>query len=159
MGEVLLARGLARVYTPETFARKERYLEVQEEAMRHRIGIWSGMTPAIPGSDGVFIADVHPDAAGDDRTNLNDEYITLENGAAIPIDLAGWQVQDSDGFVVTLPEMCIEPGASIVLHTGSGTANGTDLFFGSAVPVLNNDGDSVTLSDPAGRAVSTKAWG
>jgi micrococcal nuclease len=159
IGEVLLSRGLARVYTPESFARKGRYLEVQAEAKRRGIGIWSGMTPAIPGSNGVFIADVHPDAAGDDRTNLNDEYITLENGAGVPIDLAGWQVQDSDGFVGTLPEMGIYPGARIILHTGNGTANGTDLFFGSTVPLLNNDGDSITLFDPAGRAVSTRAWG
>jgi micrococcal nuclease len=159
IGEVLLSRGLARVYTPESFARKEHYLDVQDEAMRKRIGIWSGMTPALPGTEGVFIATVHPDAAGDDRTNLNDEYVTLKNGASTSIDLTGWQIRDSDGFVTILPDISIAPGASIILHTGSGKANGTDLFLGSAIPVLNNDHDAVTLYDTGGQAVSTCAWG
>jgi len=45
-------QGLARVYTLESFARKDRYLLVQQQAMRAGRGIWSGRAPAAdtPGS-------------------------------------------------------------------------------------------------------------
>ena len=46
LGEELVAQGLARVYTPESFARKDRYLLVQQQAIRDRRGIWSGRAPA-----------------------------------------------------------------------------------------------------------------
>ena len=158
IGELLLSRGLARVYTAESFTRKEHYLDVEEAAVRKRIGVWSGMTPAPRRPDGVFIAAVHYDAAGDDRTNLNDEYITLENGGSTALVLTGWQVRDSDGFVYTFPEGAISPGGDIILHTGYGSDTGTDLFMGSPVPVLNNDGDAVTLHDAGGTEVSRVAW-
>jgi micrococcal nuclease len=158
IGEFLLSQGLARVYTAESFGRKEHYLAVQKDAVRKRIGVWSGMTPAPPGSDGVFIVDVHYDAAGDDRTNLNDEYITMENGGGTMVVLTGWQVRDSDGFAYIIPETAISPGDGIILHTGSGTDNRTDLFMGSPAPVLNNNGDTVTLHDAGGTEVSRFAW-
>lgn len=158
IGELLLSRGLARVYTAESFGRKERYLAVQDEAVRKRIGVWSGLTPAPPRPDGIFIAAVNYDAAGDDRTNLNDEYITLENGGAAAVVLTGWQVRDSDGFAYTFPEAALIPGSELILHTGSGTDTGTDLFMDSPVPVLNNDGDTVTLHDAGGTGVSRFAW-
>jgi len=159
VGELLISRGLARVYTAESFARKERYLQVQEHAMRQRTGLWSGMTPVLPESEGVFIAAVHFDAAGDDRTNLNDEYITLQNRGSTPVILAGWQVRDSDGFAYTLPGTAIDPGTSLILHTGNGTINSTHLYFGSPVPVLNNDADTITLHDTGGTEVSRFSWG
>ncbi|NYT21832.1 MAG: nuclease [Methanomicrobiales archaeon] len=157
-GELLLSRGLARVYTAESFARKEYYLAVQDRAVRAGTGVWSGLTPAPPGSDGVFIADVHYDATGDDRTNLNDEYIILENGGATVLVLSGWQIRDSDGFAFTLPEAALGPGGGIVIHTGCGTDNRTALFMCSPVPVLNNDGDTVTLHDTGGTEISRFAW-
>ncbi len=158
IGELLLWRGLARVYTAESFARKDRYLAVQDSAVRNRIGIWSGLSPAPPGSDGIFITAVHYDASGDDRTNLNDEYITLENGGATAVALTGWQVRDSDGFAYTFPEAALGPGSRIIVHTGRGTDNHTDFFMGSPDPVLNNDGDAVTLHDAGGTGVSRFAW-
>ncbi|KUG14134.1 endonucleasenuclease-like [hydrocarbon metagenome] len=45
-GEDLVEQGLARVYTPESFARKDRYLSMQQQAMHAGRGIWSGHAPA-----------------------------------------------------------------------------------------------------------------
>lgn len=55
LGEELVEQGLARVYTPESFARKDRYLLVQQQAMRAGRGIWSGHAPAaeLPGTFGT----------------------------------------------------------------------------------------------------------
>jgi micrococcal nuclease len=159
LGELLISRGLARVYTAESFARKERYLTVQELAMRQRDGLWSGMTPTSLGSDGVIIVSVHYDAAGDDLTNLNDEYLTLKNGGSNTIILTGYQIRDSDGFVYMFPEATIGPGAELILHTGNRISDGTNLFMGSSVPILNNNEDVVTLSDTSGTEVSRFSWG
>jgi micrococcal nuclease len=159
IGELLLSLGMARVYTAESFARKDLYLEVQERAMRQRTGLWSGMPPALPGSERVLITAVHFDAAGDDRINLNDEYITLQNNGSIPVTLTGWQVRDSDGFVYTFPVTALDPGAALILHTGSGILSSTHLYLNSTIPVLNNDADTVTLLDTGGAEVSRFSWG
>jgi micrococcal nuclease len=158
IGELLLSQGLARVYTRESFGRKTHYLALQDEAVRNRIGVWSGAAPCSLQRAGIFIASVHYDAAGDDRINLNDEYVVLGNGAAGPVTLTGWQVRDSDGFSYTLTEFSLSPGGRLVLHTGTGTDTATEIFMGSPSPVLNNDADTVTLYDAAGTGISRFAW-
>jgi micrococcal nuclease len=158
IGELLLSRGLARVYTPESFARKEAYLGMQRTAVQKRIGIWSGTTPAIPGSDGVFLAAVHYDAAGDDRTNLNDEYITIKNGGGTPVDITGWQIRDSGTPAFVFPEMILPPGDQVIVRTGNGSPGESELFIGSSVPILNNDAGTVTLDDRDGTERSRFSW-
>jgi micrococcal nuclease len=157
IGELLLSRGLTRVYTAESFARKERYLAVQHAAMQERIGIWSGMTPAQPG--GVFLATVHYDAADDDRLNLADEYITLRNGGSTPVNLTGWQIRDGGTVIFSFPEITLNPGAEVTVRTGSGPPGELELAIGSPVPLLNNDGGTVTLHDRDGAEQSRFSWG
>jgi micrococcal nuclease len=157
IGELLLYRGLTRVYTAESFARKERYLGMQHTAMQKRIGIWSGMNPAQPGD--IFLATVHYDAAGDDRLNLADEYITLRNGDDTPVNLMGWQARDGDTVIFSFPEITLNPGAEITVRTGSGTHGEQDLAIGSPVPLLSNDAGTVTLHDRDGVEKSRFTWG
>lgn len=158
-GEELLRQGLARVYTRETFSLKDRYLAIQKEAMDARMGIWSGLEPVHGTSGQIVIANVHYDAAGDDRENLNDEYLTIRNSGTITTDLTSWQVRDSDGFVYLLPAVSLSSGQTLDLHTGNGTPSAGKLFMGSPVPFLNNDGDTVTLSDREGKDVDSFSWG
>jgi micrococcal nuclease len=156
IGELLLSRGLARVYTAESFARKDRYLAVQHAAMQKRIGIWSGVTPAQPG--GVFLAAVHYDAAGDDRLNLADEYITLRNGGGTPVNLTGWQIRDGSTVIFTFPEIALNPGKEVTVSTGSSPPGEQKLAIGSPVPLLSNDGGTVTLIDRDGAEQSRFTW-
>ena len=158
-GEDLIRRGLARVYTQETFSRKDHYLAVQKEAINTRTGIWSGRQPVQDMSGEIMISAVHYDAAGDDRENLNDEYITIRNRGLATADLTGWQIRDSDGFVYILPAVSLPSGKTMNLYTGNGTSSPGSLSMGSAVPVLNNDGDTVTLIDGTGNHVSSFSWG
>jgi micrococcal nuclease len=157
--EELLRKGLARVYTPETFARKDRYLAVQAGAMDARVGIWSGHEPLPDGAGQIAIATVHYNAAGDDRENLNDEYITIRNSGTTTADLTSWHIRDSDGFVYTLPSVSLSSRESMKIHTGNGTPSAGEIFMGSPDPVLNNDGDTVTLADREGTVVSSFSWG
>jgi micrococcal nuclease len=158
-GEDILMRGLARVYTQETFSLKSRYLAVQNEAMETRTGIWSGREPLDGTSGQIVIAAVHYNAAGDDRENLNDEYLTLCNIGTTTVDLTSWQVRDSEGVIYFFPAVSLLSGETLDLHTGNGTPLAGELFMGSLFPVLNNDGDTVTLSDREGNVVSSFSWG
>jgi hypothetical protein len=138
---------------------EERYLSVQNDAIDARTGIWSGREPAHGTSGQIEIEKVHYDAAGDDRENLNDEYLTIRNSGTTMADLTSWQVRDEDGFSYVFPAVSLSPGETLDLHTGNGTPLAGELFMGSPVPVLNNDADTVTLSDREGNAVSSISWG
>ncbi|MDD1705981.1 MAG: lamin tail domain-containing protein [Methanoregulaceae archaeon] len=158
-GEDLIRKGLARVYMQETFSRKDHYLAVQKEAITTRTGIWSGREPVQGMCREIVISTVHYDAAGDDRENLNDEYITIRNRGPTTADLTGWQIRDSDGFVYILPAVSLPSGKTMNLYTGNGTSSQGSLSMGSPVPVLNNDGDTVNLIDGTGNHVSSFSWG
>ncbi len=158
-GEDLVRRGLARVFTPETFTLKDHYLSIQEEAMGAQRGVWSGREPDGAGTGQVMIASVHYNAAGDDALNLNDEYLTIRNRGTTNVDLTAWQIRDSDSFSYTIPPASLSPGGIIRIHVGNGTASAGELYMDLDGPVLNNDGDSVTLIDREGTVVSSFSWG
>ena len=50
--------------------------------------------PQSSGDGAIEVASVHPDAEGDDRNNLNDEYVVLENAGDADLDLTGYTVED-----------------------------------------------------------------
>ncbi len=102
----------------------------------------------------LAVAEINADAAGDDRENLNDEYVTFENTGDAPLDLSGWQVREGAGRTYTVPEgVTLDPGEQVTLHTGSGTDTTTDLYWGLDGPVWNNGGDTVTVIDSDGITV------
>jgi micrococcal nuclease len=158
IGGLLLTRGFARVYTPETFARKNDYLRLQENAMQERIGIWSGLIPAPVTTGGVFLA-VHYDASGNDRHNLYDEYIVIENGEDTPVNLTGWKIRDNGTAVFVFPVYNLGPGGRVIVHTGIGSPGQQELFMESDVPLLNNHAGTVTLIDRQGVERSRFSWG
>jgi len=67
-------------------------------AERETLGPGSVTTPQTPvATDGgtppsveaLVIETVHADAEGDDRANLNDEYVVFRNNGSSPLDLSG----------------------------------------------------------------------
>jgi competence protein ComEC len=102
----------------------------------------------------LVLATVHADAAGTERDNLNDEYLVFENTGGSTLDIGGWTVADEAGHTYTVPAgVTVAPGATITLHTGSGTDTETDLYWGADQPVWNNGGDTVTVKDDDGTVV------
>jgi competence protein ComEC len=113
-----------------------------------------GTDTAGEGAGSLALAEVHADAEGDDRENLNDEYIVLENTGDGPLDLSGWTVQDAAGATYTIPDgTTLEAGATVTIHTGSGTDTEIDLYWGSGSPVWNNGGDTVMVTNANGDEV------
>jgi hypothetical protein len=203
LGALLLREGLARVYTAESFSRKNDYLRLEREALTQGTGIWGDLLPAAPNmaqdtriplssvttpdsrtsyspgilpdtsvspspgvslntpapSAGLYIVKVIYDPPGDDRTDPNGECIVISNAGPGEEDLAGWIVREGGGVIFTFPFGLVRPGSMVTLHTGKGTGNGTSFYWNRTAPLLNNDGDTVTLLDPSGTIISTCSWG
>lgn len=94
----------------------------------------------------LAVAEIHADAAGDDRESLSDEYITLKNTGDATLELSGWTVADEANHRYRVPRgTTLDPGATVTIHTGSGTDTDTDLYWGSGSPIWNNGGDTVII--------------
>ncbi|MDG5777870.1 lamin tail domain-containing protein [Haloarculaceae archaeon H-GB1-1] len=104
--------------------------------------------------ESLAVATINADAAGHDGENLNDEYVVFENTGDHALSLGGWQVADEAGHQYTFPEgTTLASGASVTLHTGSGTDTETDRYWGSAQPIWNNGGDTVIVTNADGEVV------
>ncbi|WP_440989588.1 DUF4350 domain-containing protein [Haloarchaeobius baliensis] len=102
----------------------------------------------------IAVDSVHADAAGDEYDNLNDEYVVFANPGDSAIDLSGHAVEDEAGNHYDFPAgYSLDAGATVTLHTGSGSDTSSDLYWGSGSPVWNNSGDTVYVFDDAGATV------
>jgi competence protein ComEC len=101
------------------------------------------------------ITGIHADAAGDDRRNLNGEYVLVRNTDAAATNLARWKLDAGDRSQrFSLPSYPLKKGATVRIHTGRGTTRAGHLFLGSGRPIWSNDGDTATLIDPNSATVS-----
>jgi micrococcal nuclease len=150
--ENLIWEGLAMVLTVEP---NVTYAEVfewgQEMAQAAGLGMWEGMSTSP-----VELLTVHADAAGDDAANLNDEW--LEFRVRVAGSLAGYTVEDVDGNVYEFPNRVFAEGDVFRLYTGSGTDTQTALYWGSASPIWDNDGDAVFVVDSEGTVRLVKGY-
>lgn len=138
----LVHKGYAYVRGPIDAKYKEAFLKAQEEARSKGSGIWAKAKVRC-----IYIAKVHADAEGNDRYNLNDEYIVIENRGSEPINLTGWTVFDEAHHRYLFPNFVLEARSKVILHTGLGKNSHSELFWGSRGPVWNNDGDSIFIRD------------
>ncbi|WP_436936530.1 lamin tail domain-containing protein [Halovenus marina] len=107
----------------------------------------------------LSIETIHADAEGDDRENLNDEYIVFANTGDESLALGGWTVEDEAGKIYTFPAgFTLEPGATVTVRTGTGTDTDTDLYWGAGSPVWNNGGDTVIVTAGDGERVMTESY-
>jgi competence protein ComEC len=115
---------------------------------------------ATTGSNGTLaVATIHADAEGDDRENLNDEYVVFENAGTETLDVSGWTVEDEVGKRYVVPDgVTLAPGETLTLRTGSGTDTDRDLYWGADSPVWNNDGDTVIVANATGDRVLAESY-
>ena len=143
----LVSRGYASVLLYEPDTRYAGLLLAEEEQAREAgKGIWS-----LPGEAfclGIFSFQYN--AKGDDNKNINGEYVTFRNKCFHPITLGGWVLQDEANNTFTFPEITVQNKTRLTVHTGSGTNNATDLYWGKTRPVWNNAGDSLRAWDSQG---------
>lgn len=105
------------------------------------------------------VPDVVIPTINEDGDTLNDEYVDFENRSGGSVDMAGWTVEDEAGYTYTVPDgFSLADGATVRLHSGSGSDSSTDLYWGRGSPVWNNGGDTVTLADDSGAIVQVREY-
>jgi len=102
---------------------------------------------------------INADAEGNDRENLNDEYLVFENTGESALDISGWTISDAAGATYTVPDdTTLGAGESLTLYTGSGTDTEAALYWGSGSPIWNNAGDTVTVQNSEGNTVLQETY-
>ncbi|WP_267643251.1 lamin tail domain-containing protein [Haloarchaeobius amylolyticus] len=109
-------------------------------------------------SDSIVVKNVHEDAEGTDSENLNDEYVVFENTGSSAVDMTDYVCEDEAAHDYVFPSFTLDAGATVTLHTGSGTDTSTDLYWGSGSSIWNNAGDTVYLFDASGNTVLTHSY-
>ena len=152
VNEVLLRKGLAHLFCIQPIKYYRRFLTLQEEARKEKRGIWGDR----PGP--LRITSLHADAPGDDRLNLNGEYVRICNISPAPVDLKGFSIRDRFGHIYIFPGGVLRPGYTALLLSGNGrdVLEGPELrfYWGSPYPIWNNKGDTAYLYDPQRRLIS-----
>ncbi|MEL7208628.1 MAG: lamin tail domain-containing protein, partial [Actinomycetota bacterium] len=112
---------------------------------------WWGAGCGPPSASGLRIGPTQANAPGDDRDNLDQEWIELVNEGPTAVDLGGWVLRDdttSNRF--SLPSVTVEPGRSLRVVTGIGPDGDDVLHLDEEFPIWSNGGDTVLLIDPEG---------
>ncbi|MBM3712007.1 MAG: hypothetical protein FJW56_01000, partial [Actinobacteria bacterium] len=146
----MVIRGFANVFTmPPDVKYAEVLLEAERYARENETGLWASSQ-----TGGIKIT-VNYDAEGDDRKNLNGEYVILENNNSIDIDIDGWSIKDSATNIYDFDSFLFKADSKIFLFTGSGDDSLKEgkFYWGSTRPVWNNDHDTLYLRDKCGLLV------
>jgi micrococcal nuclease len=155
----LLKAGWAHLFVLEPITHYHLFQRLQEEARANTLGIWGKGGFSGP----LKITALHADAQGDDRQNLNGEYVRICNIAPRDVDLRGFSLIDRQGHRYRFTRGFLRPGYTALLLTGAGkdiTTGADQLFFywGSSYPIWNNKGDEAFLRDPQGQLIDTVVY-
>jgi micrococcal nuclease len=155
----LLKAGLAHLFVLEPITYYHQFLRLQDEARTKGLGIWGRGGFRGP----LKITRLNANAEGDDRYNLNGEYVRICNISPAALDLKGFSLSDRDGHQYIFTRGLLRPGYTVLLFTGAGKdiVDGVDqlrLFWGSRYPIWNNKGDQASLRDPQGRLIDTVVY-
>lgn len=154
VNEALVRRGHAHLSYPIAARYLPRLCQAQDEARAAGLGIWA---KAAVGAD-LAIVEVHADAEGNDRHNLNDEFIALAHHGQTPINLTGWTVSDTANHRYLFPGFTLAAEARVILRTGLGKSTETELFWGSRSPIWNNTGDTIFIRDDQGNLMLSHVY-
>jgi competence protein ComEC len=116
--------------------------------------------PQIGNASSISISATQFDAPGDDRLNLNGEWVQLTNRGHDTVLIAGWTLSDKgQSTLYTFPAVFLVPGESVTIFSGTGTLNSTSLFMGKTDPVWGNSGDMAILKDGKGTIIDQRSEG
>lgn len=158
VNEALVEAGLAHAFfiPPVDEAATARIIAAQIEARKGRRGIWA----SDPRYQGAFhITSFKHNPPGDDRENLNGEYVRIGNVSGQPENLRGHRVENKRGDGILLGEVVVPVGRTIKIHVGSGPSNldaskgQQRLHMGRDWPLWSNRGDLAILRAPDGGIV------
>ena len=141
---------------PEGVERRAK-ATAQDRARVARLGLWAD--DRFQGT--LHITSFHANGRGDERENVNAEYLRVANVTGQALSLKGYRIQDISGQTWDLPAITIPAGYSFEIRSGVGTSQGDPsqalvVYLGSDRPIWNNDRDRATLLDPTGKVVDAR---
>ena len=95
---------------------------------------------------------------GQSGTDLNTEYVVLKNTSTHTVNLHNWKIisaPSSDNQRYLFPTLKLQPGHTVVLHTGIGTNTHTDLYWDATSPRWDDAGDKAILKNASGTVIDT----
>ena len=89
-----------------------------------------------------------------DASNLNTEYVVIENHSPTSLDIGMWQLCDLSSRCFRFPAGSKIDGARrVVVYTGYGATDGVSFFMNNGNAVWNDNGDEARLFDAGGQEV------
>jgi hypothetical protein len=77
------------------------------------------------------------------------EILVLKNNGTESVAMSGWILRDGDGNVYTFPQLDINPGGTVQVHTVAGIDSAINLYWGLSTPVWRA-GEAASLFDAQG---------
>jgi micrococcal nuclease len=129
------------------------------------LGMWGDPTHcgAGPSQAEPLSVSIRYDGDGNDKVNLNTEWVDITNSGTQPVSLNGWWLRDSSNLGYEAHGFALPPSASVAaggrlrVHIGSGPDDATNLHIGRDYPLFANPmgapkwiGDGAFLFDPNG---------
>ena len=137
----LLKKGLV-LWLPDKIENSNNEINriAMQEAIDKRLNIWSGTLCKKSKSQNILLGlAINSDAPGNDDFNVNGEYVLIENGSSISVNLAGWTLRDTSQRSFKFPaNSIIEPGQRISVKAGFGENTNQEYFINSPTPMFEN---------------------
>ena len=157
---VLVLNGFGQVYT--VFPFREDYMEIfqraEEIARENGLGLW-GSVPESEIVDMLEKGKYKPTTSISERPAVKivsiqyrgpNEYVLIKNVGDVPVNLRGWKLYSEGGQWYTFPEVILQPGETVSVHSGP-SASGPLVW--TKRYVWNDRGDKASLYDANGRLV------
>lgn len=80
---------------------------------------------------------------------LDAEWVVVRNAGTESLNLSNWRLQDSNRNIFTFPNLTLNNGGAVQIHTISGTNNAIALYWGLSKSVWES-GEEAQLLDPSG---------
>ncbi len=104
----------------------------------------------------LVINEVLPDPAG---TDLGQEYVEIVNAGPLTVNLDRWTLCDASGVCHRFEAADLSPGDAVVLFDRGDHSGVPNVVLSSQERLsLNNDTDTLTLTDPDGAVHDTVTW-
>lgn len=120
------------------------------------IGSVAAQPSGVDAAGCIRVSGVNFNAPGDDRTNLNGEWVKITNSCSSLISIGGWWIKDRHGNRYTFASTTRMGKGSITLFTGKGTNRPGYRYWGRTTEVWNNTGtETAYLMNKSGKLVSS----
>jgi subtilisin family serine protease len=147
--------GRFRLTVPARVGRSSYRVQVPQTV---NLGSETSATVASVG-ERTKIVRARPDAPGDDRRNLNGEFIVLRNTGKTPIQLRGWTVRSASTKTrFALPTYRLPAGARVKIHSGKGRSGKGHVYLDAGREVWRNRRDTAVVRHPTGPVAARFSW-